>query len=85
MNDIFQNTFKIVAIVIFLALGFGVFGAALGVGSCNCIDAISRLLFSGEKIFSVIVNQMLHTSASSHTHLEIDHPALDVWHHCMLR
>ena len=30
MNDIFQNTFKIVAIVIFLALGFGVFGAALG-------------------------------------------------------
>ena len=31
----------------------------------------------------VIVNQMLHTSASSH--LEIDHPALDVGHHCMLR
>ena len=28
-------------------------------------------------VFVVIVNQMLHTSAFSHTHLEIDHPALD--------
>ena len=74
VNDLFQNIFKLAAIVALFVLGFEVIGAI----------TLSSL-FSGEKIFSVIVNQMLHTSASSHTHLEIDHPALDVGHHCMLR
>jgi len=54
VNDIFQNTFKIVAIVIFLALGFGVFGAALGWVLAIVLMPFLAFYFLEKKVFPIL-------------------------------
>ena len=53
VNDIFQNTFKLVAIVALLALGFGVIGAAWGWVLAIILTPFLALYFLEKKLFPV--------------------------------
>ena len=47
MDDLFQNIFKLAAIVALFVLGFGVIGAGMGWGSRDYINTVSGFLFCG--------------------------------------
>ena len=53
VNDIFQNTFKLVAIVALLALGFGVIGAAWGWAIAIILTPFLALYYLEKKLFPV--------------------------------
>lgn len=54
VNDVFQNVFKLLAIIIFLSLGYGVLGAAVGwVLAIMCMPFLS-FYFLESRVFSIL-------------------------------